>query len=67
MSAYCDCCVSDEQYVTDHLNWMPLPPLCDCETEAKKCAAFWESPGDPLSITVEELAAIFEKIGKGAA
>jgi DNA-directed RNA polymerase alpha subunit len=75
MSTYCNCCSTDEQWVTDHLNWdvtadgtISVAEWTEAEwTEAaQECADLWASQGFPVECDVDELARLLRRVyGEG--
>jgi hypothetical protein len=72
MSDFCDCCVDNETYVREHINWNIELTYTEDEIrkftsedwrkEARDCIAVWQASGQPLRITADRLAEAMEEV-----
>lgn len=72
MSDFCDCCVDNETYVREHINWNIELTYTEDEIrkftsedwrkEARECISLWDANRDPIPMSEEKLAEMFEEI-----
>jgi len=60
----CNCCSTDEQWASEHLNWNVTDPNADWLLEARECRRLWAANGEPLpdDLDDETLAELIHKI-----